>query len=532
MRVLFMMTESRTMKYYHETIRFMLEGGHTVHVAYFSLEKHRKGTLHDELEKEFPSRFLHEIVPGKPPGLWRDLGTALAWAGDYLFFLQPFFKDTPRLRERVEVRISRPFVWLMNHCLGFRSPTGRAVVRRCILAAERAIPAAWTFKRYIRRINPDVLLVSPLLSHSGMQWEYLRAANALGVPTGYCVASWDNLTTKGALRGEPDYTLVWNDIQKREAVELHGISPDRIIVTGAQYFDDWFVRRPSRSREGFCQEVGLSPDYPIIMYMCSSNFMAPRERGFVAKWIDALRRSGITELARAGVLIRPYPEYAEQWRGTVFDAGDHVVVWPQGGEYTITEEAKRNFYDSVYHSLAVVGVNTTAMIESAIIGKCVLSVTAEEFVESQNGTIHFNYMKQENGGFLFIARDMEEHLSHLQSILNGQESLREQVLRFVQPFSRPNGLDKPCIPGLARIIERLAVQEAEKCTVSALTLLLRFGLYPVAAAVRAVRPLTYFNKRRSKQRRKAALRDAALHGSDPLESLRAARGSGPGREHQ
>jgi hypothetical protein len=105
-----MMTESRTMKYYHETIRFMLEGGHTVHVAYFSLEKHRKGTLHDELDKEFPSRFHHEIVPGKPPGLWRDLGTALAWAGDYLFFLQPFFKDTPRLRERVEVRISRPFV--------------------------------------------------------------------------------------------------------------------------------------------------------------------------------------------------------------------------------------------------------------------------------------------------------------------------------------------------------------------------------------------------------------------------------------
>ena len=205
-----------------------------------------------------------------------------------------------------------------------------------------------------------------------------------------------------------------------------------------------------------------------------------------------------------------------------------MVVWPQGGEYTITEEAKCNFYDSVYHSLAVVGVNTTAMIESAIIGKCVLSVTAEEFVESQNGTIHFNYMKQENGGFLFIARDLEEHLSHLQSILNGKESLREQVLRFVQSFARPNGLDKPCIPELARIIERLAVQEAEKCTVSALTLLLRFGLYPLAVAVRAFRPLTYFNKRKSKQRRKAALRDAALHGSDPLESLRAARG--PGRE--
>ncbi len=178
------------------------------------------------------------------------------------------------------------------------------------------------------------------------------------------------------------------------------------------------------------------------------------------------------------------------------------------------------------------GVNTTAMIESAIIGKCVLSVTAEEFAESQNGTIHFNYMKQENGGFLFLARDLGEHLSHLQLVLNGKESLHQQILRFVQFFARPMGLDKPCIPELARIIERMAVQKAEMRTVSALTLLLRFGLYPLAVAVRVFRPLGYYKKRRSKQRRKAALRDVALQGSDPLKSLRAARGSGPGRERQ
>jgi len=529
MKILFMMTESRTMKYYHETLRFLLDGGHTVHVAYFSLEKHHKGTLHDELGQRFPSRFRHEIVPGKPPGIWRDIGIALAWAGDYLFFLRPFFKDTPRLRERVEVGISRPFVWLVNRCPGFRSPAGRAVVRKFIRAAERAIPPAWTFKRYIRRINPDVLLASPLLSHSGMQWEYLRAARALRVPTGYCVASWDNLTTKGALRGEPDYTVVWNDTQTREAVELHDIPSERIIVTGAQYFDDWFERRPSRSREGFCREVGLSPDHPILLYMCSSNFMAPRERDFVFEWIHMLRGSGITELAQAGILIRPYPEYAEQWRAAGFTAGDRVVVWPSGGEYTITEEAKRNFYDSVHHSLAVVGVNTTAMIESAIIGKCVLSVTAKEFAESQNGTIHFNYMKQENGGFLFLARDMQEHLAHLQSILKGQDRLRQQILYFIQSFARPAGLDKPCIPELARIIQKLAMQESGKCTLSAATLLLRFCLYPLAIAIRASRPLTHFKKHKSKQRRKQALRYAAQRGSDPLESLRTAGGSGLGR---
>jgi len=165
------------------------------------------------------------------------------------------------------------------------------------------------------------------------------------------------------------------------------------------------------------------------------------------------------------------------------------------------------------------------MIESAIIGKCVLSVRAEEMQGSQNGTIHFNYMKQENGGFLFLARDMEEHVTHLESILGEAESLRRQVVRFVESFARPLGLDQPCIPEFARAVERLAAQGGRKRALAPATLFLRLCLYPVAIAFRGLRPLMYFKKYRSKQKRKAALRDAALHGLDPLESMRSATGS-------
>jgi len=35
------------------------------------------------------------------------------------------------------------------------------------------------------------------------------------------------------------------------------------VVTGAQCFDQWFDRQPSRDRETFCRQVGLpsSPPY-------------------------------------------------------------------------------------------------------------------------------------------------------------------------------------------------------------------------------------------------------------------------------
>ena len=45
--------------------------------------------------------------------------------------------------------------------------------------------------------------------------------------------------------------LVWNETQKLEAARFHAIAPERVIVTGAQCFDQWFDRMPSTSREAF-----------------------------------------------------------------------------------------------------------------------------------------------------------------------------------------------------------------------------------------------------------------------------------------
>ena len=226
----------------------------------------------------------------------------------------------------------------------------------------------------------------------------------------------------------------------------------------------------------------------------------------------------------AGVLIRPYPEYSEQWREVDFSPYGNVVVWPPDGEYAITESTKRNFYDSVYHSLAVVGVNTTAMIESAIIGKSVLSVLATEFNESQSNTIHFSYLKQENGGFLYLSRDLEEHIAHIETILRDQDRMRLQISRFVSHFARPHGMDVACVPILARAIEELRGAIPETHSASLQTWLLRFGLYPVAVAFKLGRLSTHFKNKREKRERKSLLRAAAARGTDPLQHMRAKKG--------
>jgi hypothetical protein len=101
-----------------------------------------------------------------------------------------------------------------------------------------------------------------------------------------------------------------------------------------------------------------------------------------------------------------------------------------------------------------VGINTTAMIEAAIVGRSVLTVLAPEF--AQESTLHFHYLLEENGGFLHVASSLEEHARQLAGVLDEEAADAERRRRFVESFVRPHGLDRPATPILADAVEQLA----------------------------------------------------------------------------
>ena len=55
------------------------------------------------------------------------------------------------------------------------------------------------------------------------------------------------------------------------------------------------------------------------------------------------------------------------------------------------------------------------MIESGIIGRPVYSVQAEEFAATQEGTLHFQHLKNVEGGLLHLAADLDEHVAQLRA---------------------------------------------------------------------------------------------------------------------
>ena len=455
MKVLFVMRHSGYVRNFESTLRMLCDRGHSVHVAFQGKVKYAQldpTDIAQELSAQYSS-FSYGEIPLRADG-WGLLGRELRLGLDYLRYLRPEYRNAPKLRDRAR-REAPPSVVARAERGLTSTALGRSAMAAWLRGMNRAIPRDPEIDRFIREMHPDVLALTPLIEPGSPQAEYVRSARALGVRTAFCVASWDNLTNKGLVHGAVDLVAVWNEAMKREAVDLHGIPARRVVVTGAAAFDHWFDWRASTTREAFCTRIGLPANRPYVLYLCSSKFVAPEEVPFVRTWVQQIRRSSSPALREVGILVRPHPQHAEQWQ--TMGPGDlGAVVWPPAGAAPVDDKSRSDYFDSMYHSAAVVGVNTTAEIESAILGRPVYTVLAPEFRDTQEGTLHFHHLRHVSGGLLHVARDFEEHLAQLDVALREPQAQDLRCRRFVEAFVRPHGIDVPATSRLVDALEALA----------------------------------------------------------------------------
>jgi hypothetical protein len=330
------------------------------------------------------------------------------------------------------------------------------------------------------------------------------------------VGSWDHLSSKALIREAPDRVFVWNATQKREAVDLHHVPGDRVVVTGAQCFDQWFERRPSLPREEFCRKVGLDPSKPHILYVCSALFEgSPNEAQFVATWVAAVRASHDPVLRNAGILIRPHPKRGFEWASGDVAALPNVSLWPPRASAPMDTVTKSDYFDSMYHSASVVGVNTSALIEAGIVGRHVHTILIPEFTENQEGTLHFHYLI--DGGLLRVARDMNAHVAQLEESLRGFPMDVHPNRSFIESFVRPRGLNVAATPAFVEAVEQLAELEPARLRAPRWVPALRRALAPLAR-----RTLGTFAEHESRERRYRDKQQARAQRMAALETQRAA----------
>lgn len=469
---------------YASVIRLLASRGHDVIVGSRGPERHMSVSTEaflQALSRECP-RAQSRILPRRADE-WISVASRIRALRNALRYRDPAFRSATKLARRA-------FTHLEKHAPGAVPLATRAPWRvarlsmKALAALERAVPPAAAIDEVIAATRPDIVLVTPLVDFNSFQIDYLKSARAAGIPTGLLVASWDNLTNKGVVAVPPDRVFVWNEAQRAEAVRFHGIPGDHVDVTGAQLFDDWFDRAPSTNRADFATRVGLEPGRAFVLYLCSSLFIAPNEIAFVRRWLQAIRAADDPVLRACGVLVRPHPGHAGPWAGA--DLGEGVAIWPRAGALPIEESGKADYFDSLYHASAVVGVNTSGIIEAAILGKMTFTVRDPDFAATQDRTLHYHHVKD----VLIEAEQLGEHVRQLADTLRAPAQTSDRTRRFVETFVRPHGLERPATPILADAVERLAAERRERArlprSTTALQRLLKRTLPAPAGVTRSV----------------------------------------------
>jgi hypothetical protein len=458
LHVLFFMQHlGRYLRFFDSVIRLMLDRGHSVHLV-FEYKEEAPGNLVDHWLRrmERHPRFRWSISHAWRRDPWYRSSRLVRASLDYVYFLQIGEERAPFLVQRAAGRTPKPFRLFMR-LPGLGTPVGLRTMARILGAFDDAVPPSRPVEEFVRSEDPDVVLVTPHLMPGSTDVQYVRGAAPTGVPTGVCIASWDNLSSKQLLRVVPDIVTVWNETQEEEAIGIHDIPRERVVVTGAQCFDHWFGW-PPRPREEFLARVGFDPAKPYILYTAGSLFPAWRtEAEFCLEWIDRIRSSDEPALRDASILIRSHPKRNHEWHAKDFAHLEDVVLWPDFVHFAVEEDTRADYFDSIYHSALVVGVNTSAMIEAGAIGRAVFTIMVPEFANSQSGVLHFRYLHEVGGGLVQVANDMDEHVRMLEDAMTGRDRTGEEAARrFTELFVRPQGMMMPATPIFVDSIEELA----------------------------------------------------------------------------
>lgn len=427
--------------------------GHTVHALFDPRWSKHEGGLDAvrEYEKKFP-RFSYEF----------SLRRKDRWAR-LLFFTREILSYRRYLRIEKGKQSSyykdRYEAYLPNSFRAFlRLPYARSFVKTAFFGymlklAERIAPPDKEIAAAVKRFAPDFFLASPVdLRFASSELEYLKAAKYLGIPTAVPVASWDNLTTKGLMHVFPDRLFVWNDVQEDEAVVHQDFPRERTRIIGAPMFDGWFSEmRPSLTREEFCARHGLRTEDPIVAYLGSSSNMAKDETWLVEKLRDALDNAPDELLRHTQMIVRPHPANAKIYEKI---SRANIAVFPKEGDLPDTSHALQLFFDTLYFSqVAIVGANTTGIIDAMVMGKPAIGILTGEYGKTQEETKHFRQLL--DAEVLELVRDMDMFPATVKKMLDRHDERLEKRQAFIKRYIRPRGLEMPAGEAAAMEVERM-----------------------------------------------------------------------------
>ncbi len=237
--------------------------------------------------------------------------------------------------------------------------------------------------------------------------------------------SWDNFTNKLLPVRRVDRLLVWNDLMKQQAVDLHGYTPAEVRIAGTPQWDLYFRDGTITSREAYFRQIGADPSCKLITVTTTPRELYPHHDHVLRVLMRAMASGVWREPAQLLVRLHPRDElgvYAE------FEGAPHVMIEKpfrstvkagDGLAVDITAENQRHLANTMRHSDVVVNVASTLAIEAAIFDTPVVNVafdgeTPSDWVRSARRYYSFtHYTNITRHGAVRVAGTPEQLIEHV-----------------------------------------------------------------------------------------------------------------------
>ena len=450
--MLFVMRATTHFHYYRSIVEAAVRRGHKVEVLFerfgesWSAENYLEPIEESRREN---GNFSHGQALNRKGWLKNVIG----WSRRLLNYNHNLnFKDQPKyFRDRSVAMFPSYWKILFKNSLArffFRKRT----VGRFFRYVESKTSPEPSVVAHIKKISPEVVIASAgNLNADSADIEYIKAAKSLGVHTVIPVISWDFLTTKGTIHILPDRLLVWNKFHESEALKYHHFPEKNMRVIGAPVFDKWLSeigKAPDLDRDSFAKKYGLRSEDPFVLYLGSTANVAADESWVVQEMRKALDESGDEALKKTQIIVRPHPAH---WKiyGSIKNLKDVRIVPEIGGMMPDNKSALELFYDSVYHSVAIAGINTSGMIDAIIAGKPCIAMLIERYRSRHEKTAYFQQLLKSDAANL--ARDGRGFAREFKKLLSGNDEHKKEREAFIKDAIRPRGFEISA--GEAAIVE-------------------------------------------------------------------------------
>jgi hypothetical protein len=335
----------------------------------------------------FVSEFSHPRVsfealpPHRPEGLEARL-LAFIQAG----YLDSGVTESVRIR-KAEALEKKTIRWIRAKRLiaGALAPSLVRKESRYALS-DRLVSHSWA-EQLFAKYQPALLVASsPGLIYSEVP--LLRTAVRRHVRSMAVDPSWDNFTNKLLPVRRVDRLIVWNELMKAQAVELHGYQPGEVRVAGTPQWDVYFRPRPPVSRDAFFARLGADPLRKLVTLSTTPHELYPHHDHVLRVMVQAMENGRWPFPAQLLVRLHPRDEmsYYEAFRRT-----PHVILEKpfrqsvragDGLAVDITAENQLHLADTLRHSDVVVNVASTIAIEAAIFDTPVVNIAFDGETEA------------------------------------------------------------------------------------------------------------------------------------------------------